>query len=42
VLPVVTGVDFGQTGLIWTIPQDTRVRIDPDHETITFLETAVD
>ncbi|MFA9428781.1 S66 peptidase family protein [Egicoccus sp. AB-alg2] len=40
-LPVVTNVDFGHTDPIWTVPQGTRVRIDPATRAITFCETAV-
>ena len=40
-LPIVTGVDFGHTDPIWTVPQGTRTRLDPDAKTITFLEAAV-
>jgi muramoyltetrapeptide carboxypeptidase LdcA involved in peptidoglycan recycling len=40
-LPVVTNVDFGHTDPLWTIPQSTRMRVDPDARTLTFLEAAV-
>jgi muramoyltetrapeptide carboxypeptidase LdcA involved in peptidoglycan recycling len=40
-LPVVTNVDFGHTDPIWTVPQGTRVRIDPAVSALTFLEPAV-
>jgi muramoyltetrapeptide carboxypeptidase LdcA involved in peptidoglycan recycling len=40
-LPVVTNVDFGHTDPIWTVPQGTKLRIDPATSTLTFLEPAV-
>ncbi|MBA2316181.1 MAG: LD-carboxypeptidase [Euzebyales bacterium] len=40
-LPVVTGVDFGHTDPIWTIPQGIPVAIGPDVQRITFLEAGV-
>jgi muramoyltetrapeptide carboxypeptidase LdcA involved in peptidoglycan recycling len=40
-LPVVTNVDFGHTDPIWTVPQGTKLRIDPAASTLTFLEPAV-
>lgn len=40
-LPVVTGVDFGHTDPVWTIPQGVPVRLDPEAGEITFLEAGV-
>lgn len=40
-LPIVTGVDFGHTDPIWTVPQDTAVRLDPQARTLTFTEPSV-
>ncbi len=40
-LPVVTNVDFGHTDPIWTVPQGTKLRIDPAASTLTFPEPAV-
>lgn len=38
-LPLVTGVDFGHTDPMWTIPQGVNVRLDVDNETITIVES---
>jgi muramoyltetrapeptide carboxypeptidase LdcA involved in peptidoglycan recycling len=40
-MPIVTGLDFGHTDPIWTLPQGVRVRVDPVSERITFLERGV-
>jgi muramoyltetrapeptide carboxypeptidase LdcA involved in peptidoglycan recycling len=40
-IPIVTGLDFGHTDPIWTLPQGVRVRVDPSSERITFLEPGV-
>lgn len=40
-LPIVTGVDFGHTDPMWTIPQGVPVVVDPDAQRITFLEAGV-
>lgn len=40
-LPVVTGVDFGHTDPMWTIPQGVPLRVDVDTRTLTFPEAAV-
>jgi muramoyltetrapeptide carboxypeptidase LdcA involved in peptidoglycan recycling len=39
--PIVTGLDFGHTDPMWTLPQGVRVRVDPSSERITFLEPGV-
>jgi len=40
-IPIVSGLDFGHTDPIWTLPQGIRVRVDPSSERITFLEAGV-
>lgn len=40
-LPVVTGVDFGHTDPMWTIPQGVPLRVDADTRTLTFLGSGV-
>jgi muramoyltetrapeptide carboxypeptidase LdcA involved in peptidoglycan recycling len=40
-LPIVTGLDFGHTDPMWTLPQGVQVRVDPSSERITFLEPGV-
>lgn len=40
-IPIVSGLDFGHTDPIWTLPQGVRVRVDPSSERITFLEQGV-
>jgi muramoyltetrapeptide carboxypeptidase LdcA involved in peptidoglycan recycling len=40
-MPIVTGLDFGHTDPIWTLPQGVRTRVDPSSERITFLEAGV-
>lgn len=40
-LPVVTGVDFGHSDPMWTVPQGVRLRVDPDARRLTFLERGV-
>lgn len=40
-LPIVTGVDFGHTDPMWTIPQGVRMRVDPDAGALRFLEAGV-
>ena len=40
-LPVVTGVDFGHTDPMWTIPQGVPLRVDPVGRRLTFLDTGV-
>lgn len=37
-LPVVTGLDFGHTDPIWTLPVGVRVRVDQVARSITFVE----
>ena len=39
-LPVVTGLDFGHTAPVWTLPIGLPVRVDVDQQAITFLEPA--
>jgi muramoyltetrapeptide carboxypeptidase LdcA involved in peptidoglycan recycling len=40
-MPVVTGVDFGHSDPVWTLPLGVRTRVDPVTQTITFLEAGV-
>jgi muramoyltetrapeptide carboxypeptidase LdcA involved in peptidoglycan recycling len=40
-LPVVTGMDFGHTDPMWTIPIGVPVRIDPDLRRVIFLDAGV-
>lgn len=40
-IPIVTGLDFGHTDPMWTLPQGVPVRVDPSSERITFLEHGV-
>lgn len=40
-LPIVTGMDFGHTDPVWTIPQGIPTRIDTEMRTIRFLESGV-
>jgi muramoyltetrapeptide carboxypeptidase LdcA involved in peptidoglycan recycling len=40
-IPIVTGLDFGHTDPMWTLPQGVHVRVDPAARTITFLESGV-
>jgi muramoyltetrapeptide carboxypeptidase LdcA involved in peptidoglycan recycling len=40
-VPIVTGLDFGHTDPMWTLPQGVQVRVDPSSERITFLEPGV-
>lgn len=37
-LPIVTGLDFGHTDPMWTLPVGTLVRVDPHERRITFVE----
>jgi muramoyltetrapeptide carboxypeptidase LdcA involved in peptidoglycan recycling len=39
-LPVVTGLDFGHTAPVWTLPIGLPVRVDVAQRAITFLEPA--
>ena len=39
-IPVVTGMDFGHTAPVWTLPIGLPVRIDVEQRAITFLEPA--
>jgi hypothetical protein len=39
-LPVVTGLDFGHTAPVWTLPIGLPVRVDVDQRAITVLEPA--
>lgn len=40
-LPMVSGVDFGHTDPMWTIPQGVAMRLDTDERSITFVEPVV-
>ncbi|HEX6843798.1 MAG TPA: S66 peptidase family protein [Actinomycetota bacterium] len=40
-LPIVTGVDFGHTDPIWTLPIGMPARVDPDRRSISFLRSGV-
>lgn len=40
-LPIVTGVDFGHTDPMWTIPQGVPLSIDTEAMTLTFLAPGV-
>jgi muramoyltetrapeptide carboxypeptidase LdcA involved in peptidoglycan recycling len=40
-IPVVTGMDFGHTDPVWTLPQGVRVRVDPSDRRVRFLEPGV-
>lgn len=40
-LPVVTGVDFGHSDPMWTVPQGVRLRVDPEARQLVFLEAGV-
>jgi muramoyltetrapeptide carboxypeptidase LdcA involved in peptidoglycan recycling len=40
-LPVVTGLDFGHTDPMWTLPMGTAVRVDPAGREIVFTESGV-
>ena len=40
-IPIATGLDFGHTDPMWTLPQGVRVRVDPAARTIAFLESGV-
>lgn len=39
-VPVVTGLDFGHTDPMWTLPIGVPVRVDPPGRAITFPERA--
>lgn len=39
-LAVVTGVDFGHTDPMWTVPQGVALEVDTDARTLTFVEPA--
>lgn len=41
-LPIVTGVDFGHTDPMWTIPLGVPLQVDPVAQTLTFLEAGVE
>jgi muramoyltetrapeptide carboxypeptidase LdcA involved in peptidoglycan recycling len=38
-MPIVSGMDFGHTDPMWTIPEGVRVRVDPEAEVIEFMES---
>jgi muramoyltetrapeptide carboxypeptidase LdcA involved in peptidoglycan recycling len=40
-LPIVTGVDLGHSDPAWTLPLGIAARVDPESQTITFLEAGV-
>lgn len=40
-LPVVTGVDFGHSDPMWTVPKGVRLRVDPEARQLVFLEAGV-
>jgi muramoyltetrapeptide carboxypeptidase LdcA involved in peptidoglycan recycling len=40
-IPIVTGVDFGHTDPVWTIPIGVPTRVDPAARALTFLEAGV-
>jgi len=40
-VPVVTGMDFGHTDPVWTLPQGVHVRVDPSDRRVRFLEAGV-
>jgi muramoyltetrapeptide carboxypeptidase LdcA involved in peptidoglycan recycling len=40
-LPIVTGLDFGHTDPMWTLPMGVPTRIDPVSRTIQFLDAGV-
>jgi muramoyltetrapeptide carboxypeptidase LdcA involved in peptidoglycan recycling len=40
-VPIVTGVDFGHTDPVWTIPIGVPTRVDPEARAVTFLEAGV-
>lgn len=40
-VPIVTGLDFGHTDPIWTLPIGVRTRVDPLARTVVFLESGV-
>jgi muramoyltetrapeptide carboxypeptidase LdcA involved in peptidoglycan recycling len=40
-IPVVTHMDFGHTDPMFVLPYGTRVRVDVEHKTLEFLESAV-
>lgn len=40
-IPIVSGLDFGHTDPMWTLPQGVRVGVDPSIERITFMEPGV-
>lgn len=40
-LPVVTGLDFGHTDPIWTLPLGTLTRVDPQRREIVWLDSGV-
>lgn len=41
-MPIVTGLDFGHTDPIWTIPEGVRARVDPESHVIELLESGCD
>jgi muramoyltetrapeptide carboxypeptidase LdcA involved in peptidoglycan recycling len=40
-MPIVTGMDFGHTDPMWTIPLGVNVRVDPARASVEFLTPAV-
>lgn len=40
-LPIVTGVDFGHTDPMWTVPQGVELLVDAEAQVLRFLEPAV-
>jgi muramoyltetrapeptide carboxypeptidase LdcA involved in peptidoglycan recycling len=40
-VPIVTGMDFGHTDPVWTLPVGVRIRVDPSDRSIRFLEPGV-
>jgi muramoyltetrapeptide carboxypeptidase LdcA involved in peptidoglycan recycling len=40
-VPIVTGMDFGHTDPVWTLPLGVRIRVDPSDRSIRFLEPGV-
>jgi muramoyltetrapeptide carboxypeptidase LdcA involved in peptidoglycan recycling len=39
-MPVVTGMDFGHTDPMWTVPEGVRGRVDPERQMIGIVESA--
>lgn len=40
-LPIVTGMDFGHTDPMWTLPEGMPVRVDPSDRSVRLLRTGV-